>query len=101
MRIPFISAELNIPERDVEALLVSLILDAKVAGHIDQASVPCHAPPCEPEAQTHFRHQLPQVNQLLELTDTQNSTLNKKYAGLDKSVVQLKSIYSSLVSKIQ
>ena len=46
-------------------------------------------------------HQPPQVNQLLELTDTQNSTLNKKYAGLDKSVVQLKSIYSSLVSKIQ
>lgn len=36
IRIPFISQELNIPARDVEALLVSLILDSKVQGHIDQ-----------------------------------------------------------------
>jgi COP9 signalosome complex subunit 2 len=36
VRIPFISAKLNIPERDVEALLVTLILDGRVKGHIDQ-----------------------------------------------------------------
>ncbi len=36
VRIPFISQRLNIPEKDVEALLVTLILDNRVAGHIDQ-----------------------------------------------------------------
>lgn len=36
IRIPFISQQLNIAEADVEALLVSLILDKKVSGHIDQ-----------------------------------------------------------------
>jgi COP9 signalosome complex subunit 2 len=38
VRLPFISAKLNIPPADVEALLVSLILDGRVTGHIDQAS---------------------------------------------------------------
>eukprot|EP00850_Spirogloea_muscicola_P009272 SM000051S17632 [mRNA] locus=s51:715956:720100:- [translate_table: standard] len=36
IRIPFVSKELNIPEKDVEQLLVSLILDNRVHGHIDQ-----------------------------------------------------------------
>jgi len=36
VRIPFISQRLNIPEKDVEALLVTLILDNRVQGHIDQ-----------------------------------------------------------------
>ena len=36
VRLPFISAKLNIPPADVEQLLVSLILDKKIAGHIDQ-----------------------------------------------------------------
>lgn len=36
IRIPFVSKQLNIPERDVEQLLVSLILDDKIQGHIDQ-----------------------------------------------------------------
>lgn len=47
IRIPFISQELNIPARDVEALLVTLILDSKVQGHIDQArrlAAPLRAP---------------------------------------------------------
>lgn len=30
--------ELNIPEKDVEHLLVSLILDNRVQGHIDQVN---------------------------------------------------------------
>jgi COP9 signalosome complex subunit 2 len=38
IRIPFISKELNIPEKDVEHLLVSLILDNRVQGHIDQVN---------------------------------------------------------------
>ena len=36
VRLPFISAKLNIPAADVEQLLVSLILDKKIQGHIDQ-----------------------------------------------------------------
>lgn len=74
VRIPFISTELNIPARDVEALLVALILDAKVQGHIDQ------------------------VGQLLELTDRGEGA--RKYAGLDKSLTQLRSLYSGLVNKL-
>lgn len=36
IRIPFISTELHIPEPDVEALLVSLILDSRINANIDQ-----------------------------------------------------------------
>lgn len=36
IRLPYLSAQLNIPEADVEQLLVSLILDNRVAGRIDQ-----------------------------------------------------------------
>ena len=36
IKIPSIAAELNIPEVDVEALLVSLILNSKIQGHFDQ-----------------------------------------------------------------
>lgn len=36
IRIPFVSKELNIPAPDVEQLLVSLILDNRIQGHIDQ-----------------------------------------------------------------
>ncbi|CAL9092849.1 unnamed protein product, partial [Musa acuminata var. zebrina] len=38
IRIPFISKELNVPEKDVEQLLVSLILDNHIQGHIDQVN---------------------------------------------------------------
>ena len=40
IRIPFMSKQLNIPEADVERLLVSLILDKRIEGHIDQVR-PC------------------------------------------------------------
>lgn len=40
IRIPFISKHLNIPENDVEQLLVSLILDNRIRGHIDQVCFP-------------------------------------------------------------
>ena len=36
IRIPFVSQQLNIPEYDVEQLLVALILDSRIQGHIDQ-----------------------------------------------------------------
>lgn len=32
------SQELNVPEKDVEELLVSLILDNRIHGHIDQVN---------------------------------------------------------------
>ncbi|THU49424.1 hypothetical protein C4D60_Mb06t09430 [Musa balbisiana] len=38
IRIPFVSKELNVPEKDVEQLLVSLILDNRIQGHIDQVN---------------------------------------------------------------
>lgn len=41
---------------------------------------------------------LPQVNQLLELTDRSKGA--RKYAGLDKSLTQLRSLYSGLVNKL-
>jgi len=36
VKIPFMSFELNITDNEVETLLVSLILDGKLKGHIDQ-----------------------------------------------------------------
>ena len=36
VRLAAIAAELSIPESEVEALLVSLILDCRIDGHIDQ-----------------------------------------------------------------
>ncbi len=36
VRIPFIAQHLNVPAAEVEALLISLILDGRVAGRIDQ-----------------------------------------------------------------
>ena len=39
IRIPFVSQQLNIPEADVEQLLVMLILDNRINGHIDQVSL--------------------------------------------------------------
>ena len=75
VRIPFISAELNVPEKDVEALLVGLILDARVLGRIDQ------------------------VNQLLEL-DAHQQGGKGCHAGLDKSVQQQRGLFAGLVNKL-
>lgn len=72
--IPFISKELNIPELDVVDLLVALILDNKVCGHIDQ------------------------VNQVLKLDE--NSTMANKYQAMDKWTTQLTTLHGSVVSKL-
>ncbi|KAG1667626.1 hypothetical protein FOA52_001680 [Chlamydomonas sp. UWO 241] len=74
VRIPFISAKLNIPERDVESLLVSLILDNRISGYIDQ------------------------VNQLLEVGDRAAGT--KKYTAMTKWAGQLKAIHSAVLNKL-
>eukprot|EP00798_Chlamydomonas_sp_ICE-L_P021235 gene21235-28151_t len=75
VRLPFISQKLNIPEKDVEQLLVSLILDGRVAGYIDQ------------------------VNQLLEVGD--RSAGMKKYTALDKWASQLDTIHTTVLNKLQ
>lgn len=75
IRIPFISKELNIPSADVEALLVSLILDNKIRGAIDQ------------------------VNQQLEL-DAAMSSHYHKYKAIDKWSTQLNSLQGTVISRI-
>ncbi|KAA6423642.1 hypothetical protein WJX79_007481 [Trebouxia sp. C0005] len=75
IRIPFISKHLNIPEHDVEQLLVSLILDNRIRGHIDQ------------------------VNHLLELGD--RSQGKDKYEAIDKWAKQLNTLHTTVINKLQ
>eukprot|EP01133_Synstelium_polycarpum_P018878 gene18878-22580_t len=75
IRIPFISKELNIPSNEVENLLVSLILDNKIRGSIDQ------------------------VNQQLEL-DTAKSATYWKYRSIHKWATQLGSLNNTIASKL-
>lgn len=74
IRIPFISKELNVPEKDVEQLLVSLILDNRIDGHIDQ------------------------VNRLLERGDRSKGM--KKYTAVDKWNSQLRSLYQTVSNRV-
>lgn len=62
------------PEQDVEQLLVSLILDNRIHGHIDQ------------------------VNRLLECWDRSKGT--KKYAAVEKWNTQLKSLYQTINNRV-
>lgn len=50
--IPFISTELNIPEPDVEALIVSLILDNRIEAKIDQVAQVVHIERRDPELES-------------------------------------------------
>ncbi|KYQ91723.1 proteasome component region PCI domain-containing protein [Tieghemostelium lacteum] len=75
IRISFISKELNIPSSEVEALLVSLILDNKIRGSIDQ------------------------VNQQLEL-DTAKSSSYWKYRSINKWATQIGSLTQSVSNKL-
>ncbi|MBA0587683.1 hypothetical protein Gorai_000806 [Gossypium raimondii] len=74
IRIPFISKELNVPEKDVEQLLVSLILDNRIDGHIDQ------------------------VNRLLERGNRSKGM--KKYTAIDKWNTQLRSLYQTVNNRV-
>jgi len=75
IRIPFVSQELNITPKEVEDLMVGLILDAKIRGRVDQ------------------------VNQLLEL-ETSKSNTYWKYRSVDKWATQLGSLQTSLFNKM-
>ncbi|XP_020241053.1 COP9 signalosome complex subunit 2 isoform X2 [Asparagus officinalis] len=72
--IPFISKELNVPEKDVVELLVSLILDNRVQGHIDE------------------------VNGSLERGDRSKGM--KKYTAMDKWNAQLRSLYMTVNNRV-
>ncbi|KAF9361367.1 hypothetical protein BGX26_003879 [Mortierella sp. AD094] len=74
IEIPFISRQLNIPAQDVEDLLVGLILDKKIAGHIDQ------------------------VNQRLELQRQTTGTL--RYNAMDKWSANLTTMYTANINKV-
>lgn len=74
VHIQFISKKLNIPAKEVEQLLVSLILDNRIAGHIDQ------------------------VNQLLEMGD--KSQGNRKFESMDKWAKQLIAIHNTIQNKL-
>ncbi|KAF8933629.1 hypothetical protein BGZ52_007154 [Haplosporangium bisporale] len=75
IEIPFISRQLNIPAQDVEDLLVGLILDKKIAGHIDQ------------------------VNQRLELQRQTSGTL--RYNAMEKWSNNLATMYTANINKIK
>lgn len=74
IRIPFISRELNISDVEVESLLISLILDGQIDGHIDQ------------------------IEQLLLLTDKAEDV--KKYTAVDKWCTQLSALQQTVINKI-
>jgi len=75
IRIPFIAAELNITAKQVEDLLVSLILDNKIRGQIDQ------------------------VNQLLELESSKSSSY-RKYVSISKWAHHLSIVQGSVMGKL-
>ncbi|KAF9132093.1 hypothetical protein BGW39_000812 [Mortierella sp. 14UC] len=75
IEISFISRQLNIPAQDVEDLLVGLILDKKIAGHIDQ------------------------VNQRLELQ--RQTTGDLRYNAMDKWSANLETMYNANINKIK
>eukprot|EP00884_Botryococcus_braunii_P000218 jgi/Botrbrau1/10197/Bobra.116_1s0013.1 len=74
IRLPYISTQLNIPEADVEQLLVSLILDDRIAGRIDQ------------------------VNKLLELGESSASA--HRYVAIDKWASLLEDLQTHYVNRM-
>jgi len=75
IRIGFLAMELNIQPKEVEDLMVGLILDSKIRGKIDQ------------------------VNQLLEL-EAGKSTAWAKYRAVDKWAGQLQSLHSTVINRL-
>ncbi|KAK9728066.1 COP9/signalosome complex subunit Csn2 [Basidiobolus ranarum] len=74
IEIPFISKQLNIPEQDVEDLLVALILDNRISGRIDQ------------------------INQRLELYRESSDTL--RYTSIEKWSNNVESLYKTCIGKV-
>jgi len=75
IKVPFLATELNVSPKEVEELLIALILDSKVQGKIDQ------------------------VNQVFELSTAKSSSF-WKYRSIDKWASQLGSLHGAVVSKL-
>ncbi|PRP82771.1 proteasome component region PCI domain-containing protein [Planoprotostelium fungivorum] len=75
IKITFLSEELNVPSRDVEELLVGLILDNKIQGRIDQ------------------------VSQLLE-QESDKSSSYYKYRSVDKWATQLGTLHGAVLARL-
>jgi len=75
IKIPFLATELNIKNKEVEDLLVGLILDSKVQGKIDQ------------------------VNQVFELPSAKSSAF-WKYRSIDRWATQISASHTTVVSKL-
>eukprot|EP01085_Mycamoeba_gemmipara_P001294 Mycagemm_TRINITY_DN10305_c1_g1::TRINITY_DN10305_c1_g1_i1::g.1294::m.1294 type:complete len:452 gc:universal TRINITY_DN10305_c1_g1_i1:46-1401(+) len=75
IKIPFLAKELNVSVTEVESLLVDLILDAKIVGHIDQ------------------------VQQLLHFQSGTVSNV-RKYAAMEKWAAQLTSTTNIVVGRL-
>jgi len=75
IRIPFIAQELNISTKEVEDLMIALILDNKIRGRIDQ------------------------VNGLLELDSNKSSTYYK-YSSVSRWATQLQQLQSTLQNRV-
>lgn len=75
VRLDLISKELNLDVHEVEALLVSCILDNTIEGRIDQ------------------------INHVLELTKHNQS--NARYSAMDKLIYQLASLQITVMNRIE
>eukprot|EP01095_Lingulamoeba_sp_RSL-Kostka_P006859 TRINITY_DN2167_c0_g2_i1.p1 TRINITY_DN2167_c0_g2~~TRINITY_DN2167_c0_g2_i1.p1 ORF type:complete len:498 (+),score=189.10 TRINITY_DN2167_c0_g2_i1:173-1666(+) len=77
VHIPWISKQLNIPEKDVETLLVSLILDDQIKGKIDQ------------------------IKKLLVLQNNNIISDDDKYNALNKWNQQITSLHGTVINKLR
>lgn len=92
--------ELNVPEGDVEQLLVSLILDNRIQGHIDQVNKLL-----ERGDRSAFFFKLYVIFLFIILILTIISTTSrskgmKKYAAIEKWNMQLRSLYQTVSSRV-
>ena len=125
VRIPFIAQQLNVPAADVEQLLISLILDGRIEGRIDQVqqvggcgwvcrlgvsramhALPAALPssllptsPAPPRPRSCSLHRTaPHWLQLLELDVPLDQA--PKYSALDKWAQQVQSLHNLVVAKL-
>lgn len=99
--------ELNVPEKDVEQLLVSLILDNRIDGHIDQVNrllergdrfatlTSCLL--C-PSRHLSYHHVVKPI--VVCFGWNCRSKGMKKYTAIDKWNTQLKSLYHTIGNKV-
>ena len=122
VRVPFIAQQLNVPTPDVEQLLISLILDGRVKGRIDQVNQvqpgctggpawgrwrDCRSPHCPPPRLRPGSLSPPRLDsgsrpplpaQLLELDAELEQ--GPKYSALDTWAAQLHALHATVAAKL-